>query len=75
MTTVDDLHFRLLVIGLLLKTAADDLRDADVAPVSDNVRNIGRALACLHDVLRSIQTGRPDLTPAAFPRLPPEAEG
>jgi len=75
MTTIDDLHFRLLVIGLLLKGAADDLRDADVAPVSDNVRNIGKALASIHDVLWSIQARRPDLTPAAFPRLPPDAEG
>jgi len=74
MTTIDDLHFRLLFIGLLLKTTADDLRNVDVAPVKDNIRYIGKALACVHDVLWSIQARRPDLTPAAFPRLPPGAE-
>jgi len=75
MTTIDDLHFRLLFIGLLLKTAADDLRVVDVPPVTDNIRNIGKALACIHDVLWSIQARRPDLTPAALPRLPPGTEG
>lgn len=74
MAAIDDLHFRLLVIALLLDAAARDVREVGVAPVSGNVHSISHALASIHEVLRAIHVLRPDLQPARLPPLAPAME-
>jgi hypothetical protein len=63
MSPIEVLHQRLLVISSLLDTAAAEVRDIPLSPVKENFHHIGKALAEIYDLLRSIYAVRPDLVP------------
>jgi hypothetical protein len=63
MNSMDALHQRLLLAASFLDTAAGEIRDIHLSPVTENIHHIGKALAEIYDLLRSIYAVRPDLVP------------
>ena len=63
MAQIDQLHERLLGVAALLDEAAAEIRDLPLAPETDNIRHVGKALSEIFEILRSIYAVRPDPTP------------
>lgn len=64
----------LRVASHLLDQAAAEIRDADLAPVSDNIERIGRALIEVLEVQRRIYAVQPELKPRTLAASPPESD-
>jgi hypothetical protein len=73
-TTLKPLHNLLRVASHLLDKAAADVRAADLAPVSDNIEGIGRALIELIEVQRRIYAQQPELQPKSLAASPREED-
>ena len=63
MASIESLHEKLLHASSLLNEAAEEIRDIPLSSTSDNIFNIGKALAEIYDVKQVIYIVRPDLKP------------
>ncbi len=61
MHPLQTLHQTLRIAGLLLDSAASQIRDAQLAPVRDNLLRIGTALAEVSELRLEIQRAAPEL--------------
>lgn len=73
-TTLKPLHNLLRVASHLLDQAAAEVRTADLAPLSDNIEGIGRALIELIEVQRRIYARQPELQPKSLAASPREED-
>jgi Protein of unknown function (DUF2379) len=74
MASPESIHHLLIVAARLLDRAAQEIRDAKLEPVRDNIEHIGRALAEVFDVHRQIYALRPQLKPAYLTEPSPHPE-
>jgi len=61
MHPLETLHQTLRIAGLLLDSAASQIRDAPLAPVRDNVLKIGSALAEISELRLEVHRAAPEL--------------
>jgi hypothetical protein len=74
MASPEAIHHLLIVAARLLDRAAQEIRDAKLEPVRDNIEHIGRALAEVFDVHQRIYVLRPQLEPAYLTEPSPHPE-
>ena len=63
MASIESLHEKLLLASSLLNEAAEEIRDIPLSSTSDNIFNIGKALAEIYEVRQVIYVVRPNLKP------------
>ena len=74
MASIESLHEKLLHASSLLNEAAEEIRDIPLSSTSDNIFNIGKALAEIYDVKQVIYIVRPDLKPIELEERKGDAE-
>jgi hypothetical protein len=74
MDEIGQLAERLEVAAQLLNAAAEDIRDLPLDPVGQRLREVGEALANIHEIQHAIFTLRPELQPEFLREKSPDAD-
>jgi hypothetical protein len=74
MASPESIHHLLGMAARLLDRAAQEIRDAKLEPVRDNIEHIGRALAEVFEVHQRIYALRPQLKPVYLSEPSPHPE-
>jgi hypothetical protein len=64
MDKLKSIDLTLTAAANILNVAAQDIRDAGLEPVADNIRRIGTALVEIFEIQQAIHAVRPELKPA-----------